>query len=160
MARSQERFSPAAKSTYASAQRCGHRSSSRSNCALPIQSERARSWLSLTPIRRCSGVSTRKRPPRLQNACPPRDCSPSWSTRITRRPASATSAAAVSPARPWPTTMTSASMAGDYGRGVRKQTSVAGALLHLRPLGLGRPALLVERLAGVLDVLEEPVDLL
>ena len=32
------------------------------------------------PMRRCSGLSTRKSPPKLQNACPPRDCSPSWST--------------------------------------------------------------------------------
>ena len=115
--RSHERFSPAAKSTYASAQRRGHRSSSRSNCALPIQSESARSWLSWTPIRRCSGVSTRNSPPRLQKAWPPSDCSGSWSSSTTRRPASATSAAAASPARPWPTTMTSVSMPGDYDRG-------------------------------------------
>ena len=45
--RSHDRFSPAAKSTYASAQRRGQWSSSRSNCALPIQSCSASSWLSL-----------------------------------------------------------------------------------------------------------------
>src|SRR4051794_22019113 len=60
--------------------------------------------------RRCSGESTRNRPPNDQYAWPPSDASGSWSTRITRRPASASSAVATRPARPAPTTMTSASM--------------------------------------------------
>ena len=93
----------------------GQRSSSRSNWALPIQSCSASSWESLIPIRRCSGLSTRKSPPRLQNAWPPRLCSPSWSSSSTVRPASATSAAATSPARPAPTTITSASTGGSLG---------------------------------------------
>ena len=59
------------------------------------------------PIRRCSGLSTKNSPPRLQNAWPPSDCSGSWSSSRTRLPASATSAAAARPARPAPTTMTS-----------------------------------------------------
>ena len=54
------------------------------------------------PIRRCSGLSTRKSPPKLQKACPPSDCSPSWSTSTTRLPRSASSAVATSPARPAP----------------------------------------------------------
>ena len=62
------------------------------------------------PIRRCSGVSTRNSPPSDQNAWPPRFCSGSWSTSSTRFPASASSAVATSPARPAPTTMTSASI--------------------------------------------------
>ena len=62
------------------------------------------------PIRRCSGVSTRNSPPSDQNAWPPRLCSGSWSSRSTFLPASASSAVATRPARPAPTTMTSASM--------------------------------------------------
>src|SRR4051794_2893019 len=63
-------------------------------------------------IRRCSGLSTRNSPPRDQNAWPPRLCSGSCSTMTTRRPASASSAAATSPARPAPTTTASASVTG------------------------------------------------
>src|SRR6476469_2664482 len=107
---SHARFSPAAKWRYASAHLRGQKSSSRSNWAEPIQSCVASSRLSLMPIRRCSGLSTRKRPPKLQKAWPPRDCSPSWSTSTTRLPRSASSAVATSPARPAPTTTTSASM--------------------------------------------------
>src|SRR5215213_1211004 len=108
---SHARFSPAAQATYASAQRRGQRSSSRSKPAEPIQSCSANSCESRMPSRRCSGEFTRKRPPSDQNACPPSDCSGSWSTTITRRPASATSTAATSPASPAPITMTSALIA-------------------------------------------------
>ena len=59
------------------------------------------------PIRRCSGLSTKNSPPRLQKAWPPSDCSGSCSSSSTRLPASATSAAAARPARPAPTTITS-----------------------------------------------------
>src|SRR6476469_1515404 len=59
-------------------------------------------------IRRCSGLSTRNRPPKDQNAWPPKEASGSWSTTITWRPASASSAVATRPARPAPITMTSA----------------------------------------------------
>src|SRR6476469_6165939 len=59
-------------------------------------------------IRRCSGLSTRNRPPKDQNAWPPKEAAGSWSTRITWRPASASSAVATRPARPAPITMTSA----------------------------------------------------
>ena len=45
-------------------QRRGQASSGRSNCADPSQSCSARSNESCTPIRRCSGVSTRNSPPR------------------------------------------------------------------------------------------------
>src|SRR5690606_36623296 len=65
------------------------------------------SWI---PMRRCSGESTRKSPPKDHQAWPPRLCSPSWSTRTTRLPAWTSSAVATSPARPAPTTTTSASM--------------------------------------------------
>src|SRR5450631_2177927 len=51
------------------------------------------------------------KPPSDQNACPPKDTSGSWSSSITRFPASASSALATSPASPAPTTMTSVSMA-------------------------------------------------
>jgi hypothetical protein len=51
------------------------------------------------------------KPPSDQNACPPKDTSGSWSSSITRFPASASSAHATSPASPAPTTMTSVSMA-------------------------------------------------
>ena len=59
---------------------------SRSKPAVPIQSCSARSWLSRMRMRRCSGESTNISPPNDQNACPPSDCSPSWSSRITRLP--------------------------------------------------------------------------
>src|SRR4051812_20422256 len=60
-------------------------------------------------MRRCSGLSTRNSPPNDQKAWPPSEPSGSWSTTITRRPASASWAVATSPASPPPTTMTSAS---------------------------------------------------
>src|SRR3982074_3482025 len=63
------------------------------------------------PSRRCSGESTTNSPPNDQKAWPPRLCSPSWSTTMTRLPASAISVAATRPARPPPTTITSASSA-------------------------------------------------
>ena len=56
------------------------------------------------------GQSTRNSPPNDQNAWPPSVASGSWSSRITRRPASASSAVATSPASPAPTTITSASI--------------------------------------------------
>ncbi len=84
----------------------------RSKPAVPSQSCQASSCESLMRIRRCSGESTRNRPPKDQNAWPPSDASGSWSTRSTRRPASASSAVATRPARPAPTTITSASVIG------------------------------------------------
>src|SRR5215210_2948972 len=63
-------------------------------------------------MRRCSGLSTSISPPSDQNAWPPRFVSGSWSSRITRRPASASSAIATRPASPAPTTMTSVSISG------------------------------------------------
>ena len=112
---SHDRFSPAAKSTYAVAHRRAQKSSPagsstpRSNPALPNQSCSARSAESLMPIRRCSGESTRNRPPNDQCAWPPSDASGSWSSRSTRRPESASSAVATRPASPPPTTITSVS---------------------------------------------------
>ena len=97
------------EATYASAHFRGHPSSGRSKPAVAIQSFSASSWESRTPSRRCSAELTRKRPPNDQYACPPNHGSGSCSTRITRRPASASSAVATSPARPAPTTITSAS---------------------------------------------------
>jgi hypothetical protein len=58
-------------------------------------------------MRRCSGESTRKRPPKLQYACPPRFASDSWSTSVTVAPASQASVAATSPDSPAPMTSTS-----------------------------------------------------
>ena len=85
------------------AQRRAHRSSScRSKPAVPSQSCQARSRLSLTPIRRCSGESTRNSPPKDQNAWPPRLAADSWSTSRTRRPAATSSAVATRPDRPGP----------------------------------------------------------
>src|SRR3954468_3243411 len=107
---SQARFSPAANCRYASAHCRGQWSSSRSNAAVPSQSCRASSSESCTRSRRCSGESTRNSPPKDHQACPPREPSGSWSSRITRLPASASSAVATSPARPAPTTTTSVSV--------------------------------------------------
>src|SRR5580692_773907 len=105
---SHARFSPAAKSTYASAQRRGHSSSGRSKPAVPSQSCQASSRESWIPMRRCSGLSTKNSPPNDQNAWPPSEASGSWSSSSTLRPASHSSAVATSPARPAPTTITSA----------------------------------------------------
>src|SRR3954452_2897218 len=60
--------------------------------------------------RRCSGLSTSISPPSDQNAWPPSEASGSWSTRMTLRPASASSAVATRPASPAPMTMASVSM--------------------------------------------------
>src|SRR5215210_1559636 len=68
-------------------------------------------------MRRCSGLSTSISPPSDQNAWPPRFVSGSWSTRITRRPASASSAVATRPASPAPITTASASIAPFYRTG-------------------------------------------
>ena len=122
---SHDRFSPAAKSTYAVAHWRAQKSSPagsstpRSKPAEPSQSCRARSAESRTPRRRCSGESTRNSPPNDQNACPPRLAAGSWSSRITRLPASASSAVAASPASPAPTTMTSVSTCSAWHGGVR-----------------------------------------
>src|SRR3954451_9352667 len=105
---SQARFSPAANCRYASAHWRGQWSSARSKPAVPNQSCRASSSESWTRRRRCSGESTRNSPPKDHHACPPSDASGSWSTRITRLPASASSAVATRPASPAPTTTTSA----------------------------------------------------
>src|SRR3954454_12672009 len=72
-------------------------------------------------MRRCSGLSTNISPTSDQNAWPPKVASGSWSSRITRRPASASSAVATRPASPAPTTTTSA--------------SIRGRLLHPQDLG-------------------------
>src|SRR3954454_7294875 len=85
-------------------------SARRSNWALPSQSFQASSIESLTPSRRCSGELTKNRPPKDQNACPPRSAGPCWSTSATVLPAATSSCAATSPAMPAPTTSTSASM--------------------------------------------------
>src|SRR6201999_871389 len=77
------------------------------------------SWRSRMPTRRCSGDPTRNNPPNDQNAWPPRLAAGSWSSSSTRRPASASSAVATRPARPAPTTMTSAS--SDIGRNLRSR---------------------------------------
>src|SRR5690606_17518621 len=85
-------------------------SSGRSYAAVPSQSCQANSYESLIPMARCSGESTKNNPPNDQNACPPMDCSPSWSRSNTFLPARASSVVATSPASPAPTTMTSYSM--------------------------------------------------
>ena len=82
------------------------RGRSRRSRASPGAQSSGESWIR---TRRCSGVSTRNRPPSDQNAWPPSEASGSWSSRITRRPALTSSAVATSPASPAPTTMTSAS---------------------------------------------------
>ena len=71
---------------------------------------------SCTPMRRCSGESTRNSPPNDQNAWPPRLAARSWSTSTTRLPAATSSAVATRPARPAPTTMTSVCTRGPPGR--------------------------------------------
>src|SRR5687768_8133014 len=88
-------------------------------------------------MRRCSGLSTNIRPPSDQNACPPRLPSGSWSSRITRRPASASSAAATRPASPAPTTMTSVSILGRllHAQDLRER---GAADLELALVGLAR----------------------
>src|SRR5205807_871981 len=99
---------PAANARYASAHFLGQRSSSRSNPAVEVQSSSA-SWCeSRTPRRRCSGEFTRNRPPKDQKAWPPSQGPGSCSRSATWRPALASSAVATRPARPAPTTMTSA----------------------------------------------------
>lgn len=116
---SQARFSPAANSTNARPHRCAHSSSGsgpdrRSHCADPCQSCQASSKESFTPRRRCIGVSTRKRPPSDQNACPPRLAGFSCSTMATRLPARTNSLLATRPARPPPMMMTSASIRSPF----------------------------------------------
>src|SRR4051812_37465811 len=91
------------------------------------------------PIRRCSGLSTRNSPPRLQKAWPPRLCSPSWSSSSTLRPASATSAAATSPASPAPTTMTSASTGRESRDGQTSGSLERELDLSLRHVRGGEP---------------------
>jgi len=114
---SQDRFAPAANSTYARPHRTAHSSSgrspsSRSQPADPCQSCQARSSESFTPRRRCMGLSTRKIPPKDQNAWPPRLRAFSCSTIATLLPARTSSLLATSPARPAPMMMTSVSMTG------------------------------------------------
>ena len=55
--------------------------------ALPSQSDQASSNESWIRARRCSGESTKNRPPSDQNACPPSDASGSCSSSSTRLPA-------------------------------------------------------------------------
>ena len=103
-------------------------SSSRSNAALPCQSFQASSKESLTPIRRCSGLSTRNRPPNDQNACPPRLAAFSWSTSATFLPRLVSSWVATSPARPAPTTITSASISQSLRRSRHRDAGYASRL--------------------------------
>src|SRR3954469_25858933 len=96
-------------------------------------------------MRRCSGLFTSMSPPSDQNAWPPKEASGSWSTRITRRPASASSAVATRPASPAPATMTSASIRG------------GGLLFHaqdLRERGAPHLELALVRLARADDALD------
>ena len=102
----------AAKSTKASAQRRGQRSSPsrRSKRAEPSQSRRASSRESRIPHRRCSAESTQKMPPSDQNAWPPRFFSFSWSTMTARTPRCVASNAATNPASPPPTIITGSTL--------------------------------------------------
>src|SRR5215212_7832627 len=97
-------------------------------------------------MRRCSGLSTSISPPSDQNAWPPRLPSGSWSSRITRRPASASSAVATRPASPAPTTMASASISG------------GNLLFHTQDLGERGPADLELALVGLAGP-HDPLDL-
>src|SRR5699024_12772220 len=78
-----------------------------SDLAVPIQSCQASSLESLIPIILCSGESTKNKPPNDHQACPPRFCSPSCSSKSTLFPFPATSVAVTNPERPAPTTITS-----------------------------------------------------
>src|SRR3954469_21690704 len=89
-------------------------------------------------MRRCSGLSTNIRPPSDQNAWPPRPASGSWSSTITRRPASASSAVATRPASPAPTTTTSASIAGRRRLHPQDLGERGAADLELALVGLAR----------------------
>ena len=84
------------------------------------------------PIRRCSGLSTRNSPPKLHHAWPPRLASDSWSRSTTERPASASSHVATSPARPAPTTTTSASMGRPYAPSTRTRPPSTEAVRWVR----------------------------
>src|SRR5918994_7442215 len=88
-------------------------------------------------MRRCSGLSTSMSPPSDQKAWPPKLASGSWSSRITRRPASASSAVATRPASPAPTTMASASIRGRllHAQDLRER---GAADLELALVGLAR----------------------
>src|SRR5262245_46498288 len=79
--------------------------------------------------RRCSGLSTSISPPSDQNACPPRLFGPSWSSRRTRLPARVSSAAAVRPASPAPTTTASAGALRDSDEFLREAHRVLEAVL-------------------------------
>src|SRR5690606_34769743 len=62
------------------------------------------------PILRCSGESTRNKPPNDHHACPPIETSGSWSSRRIFFFASANSHAATKPAKPAPTMIASYSI--------------------------------------------------
>ncbi|MDQ1125919.1 hypothetical protein QE428_000952 [Microbacterium sp. SORGH_AS 505] len=125
--RSHARLSPAANCRYASAHARGQRSSGRSKPAEPNQSCRASSSESFTPRRRCSGESTRNRPPNDHHACPPKLASGSCSTISTRLPASSSSDAATSPASPAPTTIASAASVVMRASPSTRPSAVTGA---------------------------------
>ena len=95
---------------------------------------------SLMPIRRCSGLPTRNRPPNDQKAWPPRFDSGSWSSSSTRRPARASSAVAVSPASPAPTTIASASIwLSNQATGPRCSQEVRSSLAGMAMFRAGTP---------------------
>ena len=106
---SHARFSPAAKSTYASAHLRGQWSSGRSNPAVPIQSCSASSQRVVDAAAAAARASsTKNSPPNDQNAWPPSELR-LLVDQDHARPASASSAVAARPASPAPTTITSAS---------------------------------------------------
>src|SRR3954467_6356214 len=137
---SQARFSPAANCRYASAHSRGQWSDARSKPAVPNQSCRASSRESCTRSRRCSGESMRNRPPKLHQAWPPRDASGSCSRRMTRLPASASSAVATRPASPAPTTTTSVSLLLDALSVLTGATLAGGPRRPPSPRRATRPA--------------------
>src|SRR5215216_8032219 len=89
-------------------------------------------------MRRCSGLSTNINPPSDHHAWPPKLASGSWSSRITRRPASASSAAATRPESPAPATMTSASIRGGRLLHAQDLRERGAADLELALVGLAR----------------------
>jgi acyl-CoA reductase-like NAD-dependent aldehyde dehydrogenase len=70
----------------------------------PRRARSAMPGVSRTLARRCSGVSTKRMPPKLSRASPPSSSRGARSTSATRFPASSSSSAATMPERPPPTT--------------------------------------------------------
>src|SRR4051794_28018992 len=106
-------------------------------------------------IRRCSGLSTRNRPPKDQNAWPPKEASGSWSSSRTRRPASASSAVATRPASPAPTTITSASVIGAASYATDGPSAALGRLrgcVGARAAAAGALGLVEQRVRAALQL--------